>query len=462
MDDIKYIEGLLTENELSLAEKCLSYATEHGAQKARICLCKSVTDLYGTLNGSLDKVTHCLDRSMDINLFVDGRFGSFSTNKLDEENIKSLIDKSIKMVKMLAEDQCRDLPDPKLTAKDAITGRELDLFDSEYSSMTSEKRLKMALDAAITGKISPEGCKLISEEGEYSDSISDSYLIDSNGLKCRESITSFDYGVEITVEDSESNKLSGYWWDSRSKLSDLDLSQCGKIALDRAKSQIGSKVIESGKYNIVIRSECASRVVMPILNALNAYSLQQNNSFLQDSLGKQVFPEGLTMIDDCHKKGGAGSRLFDSEGLATKERIIIDKGVVNTYFVNTYMSNKMGINPTNDEATRPLIKPYISKKFNTDFEGKLDETEILKLCGDGILITGFNGGNSNSATGNFSFGIEGFLFKSGKIVHPVREMLLTSDFLTLWSNFLAAGEDYRECMSKLIPTLAFGNADISA
>ena len=86
----------------------------------------------------------------------------------------------------------------------------------------------------------------------------------------------------------------------------------------------------------------------------------------------------------------------------------------------------------------------------------------MKMVGEGILVTGFNGGNSNSATGDFSFGVEGFLFKDGKIVHPVREMLITGNLITLWNNLMAAGDDARPCKSKLIPTLAFGKVYFSA
>ena len=54
-------------------------------------------------------------------------------------------------------------------------------------------------------------------------------------------------------------------------------------------------------------------------------------------------------------------------------------------------------------------------------------TDILKLAGNGILVSGFNGGNCNPVTGDFSFGIEGFAFSKGKISHPVREMLITGN-----------------------------------
>ena len=85
----------------------------------------------------------------------------------------------------------------------------------------------------------------------------------------------------------------------------------------------------------------------------------------------------------------------------------------------------------------------------------------MKLCGNGILVTGFNGGNSNPSTGDFSYGIEGFLFEDGRIVKPVSGMLVTGNFLSLWNNFIASADDSRPYMSKLIPTLAFCNVEFN-
>lgn len=470
------INGMLTAEEILVAEKCLEKSLALGADKARITLNKSLMELFGTLNGELDKVSHCLDRSISVCLFVDGKFGSFSTNRLVESELDDFLKKAIATVRMLAEDPCRDLPDPSRTAKNAVTGKELGLYDETYPALTSDERLKMAIDASIFKKHCGEG--LISEEGEYSDSIFDSLVLDSNGLRCRHTETSFEYGVEVTVQDADGNRFSGYWWDATPMLKDLNISDCGETALKRAMSQIGPVKIESGKYSMVIDSEVASRLVTPVLNALGGYSLQQKNSFMLDSLGKKVFPEWLNILDRPVSVGETGSRLFDSEGVATAETPIIENGVVKEYFINTYMSKKMGIAPTIEDATRPVLLPCVAPPIagNATSESSMTGTasvaepveatcgkeELMRIVGDGILVTGFNGGNSNSATGDFSFGVEGFLFKDGKIVHPVREMLITGNLLTLWNNLLAAGNDARFCKSKLIPTLAFGNVDFSA
>ncbi len=452
------ITGMLTQEEIRTAEICVEKALRLGASKARVTLSKSLMELFGTLDGQLDKVSHCLDRSMSVCLFVDGKYGTFSTNRLVESELEDFLKKSIATVRMLAEDPCRDLPDPARTAKDAITGKELDLYDPSYPALTSSERLKMAMEASVFEQHKAEG--LISEEGEYSDSIFDTLTLDSNGLKCRHTETSFEYGVEITVKDAEGNRYSGYWWDSTPRISDLKISTCCETAYQRAMAQIGPKGIPSGKYNMVVDSENSSRLVTPLTSALGAFALQQKNSFLLDTLGKKVFPEWMTLVDKPLTKGQTGSRLFDSEGVASRETPVIEKGVVKEYFVNTYMSNKMGIAPTIEDVMRPVLEPCVAPGLLKP--PRMDKDGIMALVGDGILVTGFNGGNSNSATGDFSFGVEGFLFKDGRIVHPVREILITGNLKTLWNNLLAAGDDARTCKSKIIPTLAFKEVDFSA
>ena len=71
------------------------------------------------------------------------------------------------------------------------------------------------------------------------------------------------------------------------------------------------------------------------------------------------------------------------------------------------------------------------------FVNEIAERDILDLCGSGILVTDFNGGNCNSATGDFSYGVSGFLFENGKITSPIDSMLITGNMTDLWSNLLA-------------------------
>lgn len=445
----------LTPAEIQLAGHCLALALDHGADKARITLNKSLMDLFGMLDGQVDKVAHALDRSLSLSLFVDGRFGSFSCNRLEPAALEAFIDHSIGMVRMLAPDPARDLPGADRLCRTATEGTELGLYDPAYEGLTASERREMAVRSATwdSRKALEKGFTLLSEEGEYSDSVFDSYVIDSGGLRCRHTETSFEIGYEATVADSRGRRYSGYWWDAAPRLEDLRLLDCSRRAIARAAAQLHPRRVPGGTYTLVVDSECASKLLNPVLGALNASAVQQHNSFLDGRLGQAVFPETLTVMDLPHTPGATGARLFDSEGVATTDHPIIERGTVREYFVNTYMSRKMGIAPTIEDATRPRVLPT---------GGCRDLTDVVQAVGEGILVTGFNGGNSNSSTGEFSYGIEGFVIRDGAIGHPVREMLITGDFLTLWGHLLIAADDARPCMSRQIPTLAFSDVSFSA
>ena len=439
---------MITEKELNFVREALEMAKRAGAQHARATLSLSEEDLVATLDGEVDRVTHCADRSLSLALFVDGRYGSYSTNKLDAASLAGFIERAVAATRMVAPDPLRVLPDPARCCHDALTGNELGLVDPARNTLTPADRQDIALQASVFNS----DPRIISEEGEYSDSVYDTVVMDTNGVCCRHSETSFDYGVEITIE-SEGEKYSGYWWDASSRLAELDAPACGRQALARAVGQIGSAPVAGGRYTAVIDAEMASKVVSPILRALSGYAIQQNNSFLMDSLGRQVFPEGLSILDVPRIPGQTCSKYFDSEGVATVEAPVVEAGVVKEYFINSYMAGKLRMAPTVEDATRPKVLPWPC--------AGLDRDAILRRCGSGILVTDFNGGNSNPVTGDFSYGIEGYRFEDGKIVAPVSGMLMTGNFLTLWSHLLAAGDDARPCQTKLIPTLAFAEVDFS-
>lgn len=443
---------MLTHNEIKIAEEALQAALRKGAQKARLTLTKSVMDLIGTLNGETDKTTHCLDRSLTFCLFVDGRFGSFSTNRFDPAALDAFLDRAVQTVRMLAEDPCRDLPAPERLAKDAIIGTEMGLWDQEYERMDTQKRLSLALGASLfKGDGTPED--IVSEEAEYSDSEFDTLIIDSQGLYCRHLETAFEYGVETTVEDAEGNKYSATWWHSSPTLEGLQIDGCAIESYNRAKRRTGAGKVPGFKGGMVVSRDVASKFVSPLLNALSAYSIQQHNSFLDGKLGEKVFPECLSIIDDPHIKGESGSRLFDSEGVASAQGAVIENGVIKKYFINTYMSRKMGMEATCEDALRPYLKAWPS-------EG-LDEAQMVSRVSRGILVTGFNGGNCNSATGDFSYGIEGFLIEDGRLSKPISEMVVTGNFVSLWNKVISIGNDARRCCTRLVPSLSFKDIDFS-
>jgi PmbA protein len=454
---------MIVANEIELARYCIEFAIKSGASAARLSLNKNVMDAYTILNGELDKVSHSADRSIYLYLYVDGRYGTFSTNRLEKKELEDFISQAVVMVRMLGEDQLRRLPDADRTAKDAITGLELGLCDATYESYSYEERLERAKSMSRFKAYAPTPeYTVLSEECEYAESSDDTLLIDSQGFEGRHRETSFNCFSEITIQDKEGTRYSGYWWEASPSRASLEIENCSAKALSRAAGQIGPQNRRSGRYKMVVDSTVASRLVSPILNALNASAIQQKMSFLEGSSGQKMFSEGLTICDLARTPGKAGSRMYDTEGVATADRTIIDNGTVREYFVSTYMAGKTGFAPTIEDVSRPCLMPFVRGCELAESKKDVSLKDILAICGNGIYVTGFNGGNCNPVTGDFSFGIEGFAFSKGKITHPVKEMLITGNMMTLWNSLVAAGSDARTSSRWQIPTLAFENVSFSA
>ncbi len=459
--DITY--GINTE-EKEVARKCLEYALKHGAQQARVSLSKSTLDSFMMLNGEFDKLTHCTDRSIYIYLFVDGKYGTYSTNRLNDKDIEDFVLRAVENTRMLAPDEFRRLPEAERCATNALSGRELGLYDGEYEQMSADRRLALAAGGSRFKTFTAgEGYSIISEECEYSDSIDDNYLIDSQGFEGRHAETSFAFWSEITIEDDKGHKYSGYEWTSSPFFKDIDIVNCSEAALRKAVRQIAPKKHKGGRFTMVVDNTVSSRLIAPVFQALNAASIQQKNSFLEDSIGRKLFPAELTVQDLALSKGKPGARLFDTEGVATQNRALIEDGVVRFHFTNTYIAGKTGTEPTIEGISRPCMLPFIKKGEDLIYRGNgINLQSVLEEFQDGIYITGFNGGNCNPTTGNFSYGVEGFAFRKGAVTHPVREMVITGDMLGLWASLVAVGDDARSGARWQIPTLAFAEVDFSA
>jgi len=167
-------------------------------------------------------------------------------------------------------------------------------------------------------------------------------------------------------------------------------------------------------------------------------------------MGENITSEKFTLIDDPHIPKARGARWFDSEGVATRKRTVIDKGVLRTYYIDTYSGAKLEMEPT-IQSPSVLTCELGSKTFD----------QLLASMNRGIWVTGFNGGNSNSTTGDFSFGIEGFLVENGKMVKPINEMNITGNLLTLWKNMVETGNDPRLISSWRIPSILFDKVSFS-
>jgi PmbA protein len=213
---------------------------------------------------------------------------------------------------------------------------------------------------------------------------------------------------------------------------------------------VGEKPAPSGRYACVIENRVVGRLLYNLIDPLAGRNIQQQRSFLADKLGQPVGSEHLNVVDDPHVIEGLGSTAFDGEGMSTARLALFDRGVLENHLLDTYYASKLGRAATFGSTTNLIVAP-----------GERDLAGLLAAMGDGILITGFSGGNSNSATGDFSVGVRGLRVEKGRISRPVAEMNLSGNHLKFWNMLAEAGSDVQIYSSIRSPSLRFDPVQFS-
>jgi PmbA protein len=218
----------------------------------------------------------------------------------------------------------------------------------------------------------------------------------------------------------------------------------GRRAAERALSRVGSAKGESAVMTMAVDARCGGRLVSALLGPLAASALQQKRSFMEGKLGAAVGSPLLDLTDDPLVPRGLGSRLYDSEGIAAKRFAVLEGGALRNYYVDTYYGRKLGMAPTSGRASNLAWKL-----------GPRSQPELLRQLDEGILVTGFIGGNSNGTTGDFSLGVRGFRVRRGLVAEPVGEMNVSGNHLELWRRLAAVGNDPYRYSAMRTPTLVF-------
>ena len=281
-------------------------------------------------------------------------------------------------------------------------------------------------------------------ETSYSDGESGSYRIASNGFEGERRGTCFALSASVALRGEGEARPSGYSYISSLRYDQLPTEGYGQLAYQRALRKIGQRKAPSGRYTLVVDSRCVRQLLNPMVNALYGPALHQQNSFLLDRLGKQVGSSRFTLLDEPHLIGANGARYFDGEGVATRPMIVFDAGTLRTYYIDTYCARKMEVEPTIASPSLLVLAP-----------GTQTQEELIAEVTHGLFVTGFNGGNCNSSTGDFSYGIEGFLIEHGQLTQPVNEMVVTGNMIDLWQHLAAVGNYARMESNWRIPTLTF-------
>jgi PmbA protein len=432
---------------MELARWAAAQAQKQGAKDAAVDIANYRSVDIQFRDGQLDRLGESTQNSLSIDIYANGRYSNHSTNDLRKDALEKFIREGVAMTKYLGEDPYRLLPDPKYyQGRQAV---DLKLLDGSYDAMTSDRRVTLAREVEAAARAASS--KIITCTAYWSDGIGHSVKVHTNGFEGENSSTQYDLAAQLTVDDGKGGRPSD--WDGQTVRFQGDLpapAVVAKGAVERTLQQIGQSKMPSGVYDMVVENRAADGLIGALTGPMTGSALHRKSSCFDGLLGQRIASEKLTMIDDPFVISGLGSRLYDDEGMATKRRPLIEKGVLKSYYIGTYYGRKLGIEPTIGGGT------------NTVFEyGTRSLDQIISGIAKGILVTSFVGGNSNSTTGDISYGVIGMYVEGGKIVKPVNEMNISGNLKELWMQLAEVGNDPYVWSSLRRPSFHFKDVQFS-
>lgn len=429
-----------------LAKYAVSIATKNGANQASVSLTNQRRIKISHRKKRIEEISESTENSLFIEIYTNKRYSAHRTNDLNKQRLEKFIKEAVAATKYLSEDEFRSLPEPEYYPKD--TNTDLNLYDDYYTSVKSTDRLQIAkqIEDLALGK----NDKIISVNASYSDTLYSNYRIHSNGFEAGRDSTSFTVGASVTMKDDDARPADWSYATTRFYKQLPNAEHIASDAVQRTEKKIGQEKIASGDYLLLIENRAASRLLYMFYQPLSGRALQQKSSYLDGMKEKQIASEKLSVTDNPFIKKGLGSRLYDGDGLEAKKLEIIKNGILKNYYIDYYYSKKLKLPPTTGSSS------------NIEFQlGNKSLQQLINTMDKGILVTEFNGGNSNSTTGDFSYGITGQLIENGKIVKPVNELIISGNAINFWKNLVETGNDPYPYSSMLRPSLLFKDVSIS-
>ena len=401
-------------------------ATKSGAS-AEVAVTKVSGLSVSTRLQEIENVEFTNDGALGISVYMGQQKGNASTSDLSEGAIRNAVEAALAIAKYTSPDDCTGLADKDLMAFEAP---DLELYHAAHVDVDKATELALQAEKAALEAderiVNSNGASFNSHTGVkvYGNShgMLQSYLSSRYSLSC-----SVIGGVEDALENDyeytisrEFDKLQSPIW-------------VGENCAKKVVSRLNPQKLSTREVPVIFLNDVATGLISHFAAAISGGSLYRKSSFLLDHLGKQVLPDWFNISERPHLLRRLASTPFDSEGVRTQDREIVEGGILQTYLVTSYSGKKLGMPSTGHAGGihNWLVKPNLA--------GGL--IALLRQMGTGLLVTDVMGQGVNIVTGDYSRGASGFWVENGEIQYPVAEITIAGQLQDMLKNMVAVADD---------------------
>ncbi|MCQ8879133.1 metalloprotease PmbA [Pseudoalteromonas shioyasakiensis] len=404
----------------------LEHAKKLGATGAEAAMSSTSGLSVSTRMGEVETIEFNQDGGLGISVYVGNHKGSASTADLNPKTLRTVVEKAIDIAKFTSDDPHNGVADKELLE---FAPLDLDLYHPW--DVTPEQGVELchaAEQAALNADeriVNSDGASFSSHQGLR-------VYGNSHGLIAGYPRTRHSISTMVIGKDGEQMQRDSAYTVSREQGGLKDAAAVGLEAASETLAKLNSQKLGTMKVPVIFRADIANSLFSHLVSAIGGGALYRKSSFLMDSLGTQVFSNIVNISERPHILKGLASTPFDSEGVKTVDREIIQGGELQTYLLASYAARKMNMTPTGHAGG---IHNWLVEQTHQDL------SEILKNMGTGLLVTELMGQGVNTVTGDYSRGAAGFWVENGEIQYPVSEITIAGKLQDMFKAIVGLGGD---------------------
>ncbi|HVI49906.1 MAG TPA: metallopeptidase TldD-related protein [Candidatus Sulfotelmatobacter sp.] len=425
---------MAAEDTLNLLTDLIAKAKSAGADAADAVLVDNTSLSVAFRLGKPEKVERSESGDIGLRVFIGKQQAMVSSSDRGSLALDELVERAVAMARRVPEDPFCGLADPEQLVQDIPL---LDIYDpSEPDPAVLVDWANRAEDAAraVPGVTNSEGA----EAGWARSMVA---MAGSNGFANSYWVSHSSVSASVVAGELSSGMERDYDFSSAVYFSDLTAPETvGHSAGHRAVRRLGARKGKTCRVPVILDPRVSAGILGHLAGGINGASIARGTSFLKDSLGQQILPKGIHVIDDPHRPRGMRSKPCDGEGLPNGRRAIIEDGVLTTWIMDLRSARQLGLQSTG-HAGRGTGGPPSPSSSNLWLEpGALTVAEMISDIPQGFYITELFGQGVNGVTGDYSRGAAGFWIDGGEIAYPVSEVTVAGNLREMFLNLTPAND----------------------
>ncbi|MBK5294349.1 MAG: TldD/PmbA family protein [Acidobacteriia bacterium] len=440
-----------------LAQQTVRLAVEAGASAAECTMAEGDEFSVSVRLGAVETLKESGSRGAGIRVLIGRNAGCSYTSDLSGEGLRAMVLQALDLARVTSEDPHAGLPDPSELGK--FTG-DLSLFHEDVGALETATKIEMAREGervalAVDPRINN------SDGGSFGSHTTHHAFANSLGFSGSYRTSSCSLSVVPVARDGDSMERD-YWFTAARSARKLETpGEVGRRAAERVLRRLKPRKVSTQRVPVVFEPRAAKTLVGHIFEAVHGESVYRKASILAGKLGEKVASEKVTIIDDSTMPGLFGSSPFDDEGVPSRRTVVIDKGVLRTYLVNTYTARKLGMKTTGN-ASRGLSGNLGIGHGNLYLEnGTTTLEQLLREAGTGLYVTELMGFGFNAVTGDYSRGATGLWIENGELAYAVSEVTIAANLRDMLMGIEVLADDLEFRGSVAAPTVLIREMTVS-